>query len=161
MVACPGGQYYYPIYKGFYVLGGDAARVNHEWLLNYKDKLAQTFVYGPAVVGATVQVEYPVSTFRTHNNTWTDLVISNITDTCTPVANPITINPPANALPLDMATRTVRVANMAAHDFHTALALASPVPLLAPLLLPPPPPAPPASPAPGTAAALLILDSTW
>lgn len=73
----------------------------------------------------------------------------------------ITINPPTNALPLNVATKTVRVANMAAHNFYTAPAPAPPVPPLAPPLPPPAPPAPPAPLTPGTAAAPLVLNSTW
>ena len=121
--------------------------------------MSQTFVYRPVVVGATAQIEYSVSTFRTHINTWTNLVISDMTDTRTPAVNLITNNPPANTLPPDMATRTVRMVNIAIYDFHTALALAPASPV-APLALPLPPPAlpaaaPPAPPVSGTAAALL------
>lgn len=123
--------------------------------------MSQTFVYRPVVVGATAQIEYPVSIFYTYINTWTNLIISIITDTRTPAANLITINPPANTLPPDMATRTVRVVNIAIYDFYTkpVLAPASPVPLLILLLLPPASPALLASPAPGTATAPLVLNS--
>lgn len=86
-----------------------------------------------------------------------------MTDTRTPATNLIIINPPANTLPPDMATRTVRVVNIAIYNFHTAPALvpASPVPLPVLLLLFPVPPAPPVSPAPGTAAAPLVLNNNW
>lgn len=123
--------------------------------------MSQTFVYRPVVVGATAQIECPVSTFCTYINIWTNLVIFNMTDTCTPAANLITINLPANTLPPDMATRTVRVVNIVIYDFYTVLVLVpvSLVSLLVLLLLFLVSLAPLVSPAPGTAAVLLILNS--
>ncbi|PWY82394.1 hypothetical protein BO83DRAFT_454123 [Aspergillus eucalypticola CBS 122712] len=78
-----------------------------------------------------------------------------MTDTRAPAANPITINPPANTLPPNVATRTVRVANMTAHDFYPA----PPAPQASPA--PQAPPAPPAPPTPSTAAAPLLLGGNW